>query len=129
MNYERRITFREFQDAQHDWLLERNLDTTIQTQAEKLMEEMPEAQEALAILQSDYTTENEKKFAEELVDVIIVSLGLIAIMGMDSERMIEDKYQRNSVKYDLQTMLELQAQGMTPQESMFEMKRRWNETV
>ena len=129
MNYERRITFREFQDAQHDWLLERNLDTTIQTQAEKLMEEMPEAQEALAILQSDYTTENEKKFAEELVDVIIVSLGLIAIMGMDSERMIEDKYQRNSVKYDLQTMLELQAQGMTPRESMFEMKRRWNETV
>jgi len=128
VNHERRITFREFQDAQHDWLLDRNLDTTIWVQAEKMAEESAEVQEAFAVLQSDYTSENEKKFAEELIDVVIVSLGLIAIMGMDSERMIEDKYQRNSIKYDLQTMLQLQAGGMTPRQSLSEMKRRWNET-
>lgn len=128
MEYERRITFREFQDGQHEWLVERNLDTTIQVQAEKWLEEIPEALEALSVLQSNYSTENEKKFAEELVDVMIVSLGLMAIMGMDSEQMIEEKYNHNSIKYDLQTMLQLQAGGMTPRQSIQEMKRRWNET-
>lgn len=124
-----RLTFREFQGKQYQWLLDRNLDTTIQTQSEKLLEEMPEAQEALAILQSDYTTEHEKAFAGELIDIMIVSIGLCAEMGLDVETMMQEKFAINCQKYNLGLVLGLQAQGMTPVESMREAKRQWNNPI
>lgn len=120
------LTFTQFQDTQYQWLLERNLDTTTATQTEKFFEESGEACEALAILQSDYTTDHEKDAALELVDVIIVSLGLLAEMHQDAGTMIADKYQTNCIKYELTEVLKLQASGMSPVESMQEMKRRWS---
>jgi hypothetical protein len=61
MNHE--ITVSEAQETQMDFLHRRRLNTTIDTQAEKMAEESGEMMEQLAILQSDYTTENEKRFA------------------------------------------------------------------
>jgi NTP pyrophosphatase (non-canonical NTP hydrolase) len=125
MNYE--LTFAEFQREQMDFLHRRNLNTTIDSQAEKLGEETQEMMEALATLQSDYTTENEKLFALEIVDVIIVSMGLLGEMGFDTARAILDKFGTNATKYELTDVLLLQQQGYSPVESMRIMKEAWND--
>lgn len=123
MNHE--LTFAEFQDAQMDFLHRRNLNTTIESQSEKLAEEVPEMMEALAVLQSDYTSEHEKEFAMEIIDVMIVGIGLIGEMGMSTQQLIMEKFRHTNNKYDLIETLLLQQQGMTPVESMREMKRRY----
>jgi NTP pyrophosphatase (non-canonical NTP hydrolase) len=123
MNHE--LTFQEFQDAQMDFLHRRNLNTTIETQSEKLAEEVPEMMEALAVLQSDYTSEHEKDFAMEIIDVIIVGMGLIGEMGMDTGELIKEKFRITNNKYELVEVLLLQQQGMSPVESMRAMKKRY----
>ena len=123
MNHE--LTFAEFQEEQLDFLHRRNLNTTIDSQAEKLGEETQEMMEALATLQSDYTTENEKLFALEIVDVIIVSMGLLGEMGFDTATAILDKFCTNQNKYELTDILLLQQQGYSPVESMRIMKSRY----
>jgi len=126
MNHE--LTFSEFQAEQMDFLHRRNLNTTIDSQAEKLGEETQEMMEALATLQSDYTTENEKLFALEIVDVIIVSMGLLGEMGIDTAEEIMMKMRINHDKYNLTDVLLLQQQGYSPVEAMRIMKSRWNST-
>lgn len=124
MNHE--LTFSEFQAEQMDFLHRRNLNTTIDSQAEKLGEETQEMMEALAVLQSDHTTENEKAFALEVVDVIIVSMGLLGEMGIDTAEEIMMKFNINHNKYNLTDVLLLQQQGYSPVESMRKMKEIYN---
>ena len=123
MNHE--LTFAEFQAEQMDFLHRRNLNTTIDSQAEKLGEETREMMEALATLQSDYTTENEKAFALEVVDVIIVGMGLLGEMNFDTAQAIMEKMRINHDKYNLIDVLLLQQQGYSPVDSMKIMKSRY----
>ena len=70
------LSFAQAQERQMNFLHRLNLNTTIETQGIKFVEETQEGLEALAILQSDYSTEHEKEFAMEIIDIMIVGIGL-----------------------------------------------------
>ena len=123
------LSFAQAQERQMNFLHRLNLNTTIETQGIKFVEETQEGLEALAILQSDYTSEHEKAFALEIIDIIIVGIGLIGEMNLDAEKLILEKFAINELKYDWMVARELQAQGMTPLESMRELKKRWNNPI
>lgn len=67
-----------------------------------------------------------KAVAMEAVDTIIIALGVVDALGMDTEVLFHEKMIRNYQKYSLKRRQELVDGGMTPDEAVAEMKREWN---
>lgn len=87
------------------------------TQLRKFQEEVTEA-----FLEEDKTS---RKFGNELVDVIIVALGLIHVMGLDFEALFDQKMRINYRKYE--GIQKLKEMGMSHEEAQEEVKRRWTD--
>jgi len=114
------------QERIHQFLIDRDL-LDLDGQIEKLGEERQEFWEAMAVLQTDDSDEALKQAAIEAVDTIIVTTGIVSILGFNVDELVRHKLDINDLKYSLDSFNDLLDQGKTPVEARQELKDFWNE--
>jgi len=114
------------QERIHQFLIDRNL-LDLDGQLEKLCEEQQEFWEAMAVLQTDDSDEAIKQAALEAVDTIIVTTGIVSILGFNVEELTRYKLDINEAKYSLETFNNLIEEGKTPTEARQVLKDFWQE--
>src|SRR6185436_20634584 len=92
---------RKFRD-ERDWKQfhdPKNLAVSISVEAAELLElfQWRNGEEAMR-----YAGENRERVSEEIADVAIYLLELVDVLGLDLEKVIEDKLEKNAKKYPVE---------------------------
>jgi hypothetical protein len=86
----------------------------------KLGEEYQEALSAYLLGETD------ERFAEELTDVALVSIGMLSLLSVNFDDVAEGKMQQTWEKYNPTEVQFLMMQGLTREEALHTLKHRWN---
>lgn len=114
-------TLRNIQNKEYNWRTTNNINETPQHVFHRLQGEMAELFETVF-----HDGKTKVEVASELADVAIFAIGLMSMYGVDAERAISGKLNRNFDKYDPAVRQRLIEGGMTNREAELYQKSIWD---